>query len=87
LSVSVCVGLWLINYPYPFLLKALLGKKNLENESSFLWGGAPIGKAISANLKTGVPWVNQDKKTGLIVPPRDPEAIAQASNALLKTLP
>jgi rhamnosyl/mannosyltransferase len=43
--------------------------------------GKPV---ISTNLPTGVPWVNKDKKTGLIVPPKDPKALAQAINTLLE---
>jgi len=43
------------------------------------------GKAVvSTNLTTGVPWVNQNKKTGIVVPPRDSEALAEAINSLLE---
>jgi glycosyltransferase involved in cell wall biosynthesis len=35
--------------------------------------GVPV---VSTNLPTGVPWVNQDGVTGLIVPPRDADALA-----------
>ena len=41
--------------------------------------GVPV---ISTNLPTGVPWVNQDRITGLVVPPRDVAALAQALNTL-----
>lgn len=37
--------------------------------------GVPV---VSTNLPTGVPWVNQDGVTGLIVPPRDPVALGDA---------
>ncbi len=37
---------------------------------------------ISTNLPTGVPWVNQDGVTGLIVPPGDAAALASAMNRL-----
>jgi len=37
--------------------------------------GLPV---VSTNLPSGVPWVNQDGVTGLIVPPGDPEALAAA---------
>lgn len=41
--------------------------------------GIPV---VSTNLPTGVPWVNQDGVTGLIVPPRDVPALAAALNKL-----
>jgi glycosyltransferase involved in cell wall biosynthesis len=39
---------------------------------------------ISTQLETGVQYVNQDGKTGLIVPPRDSKALAEAINRLLE---
>ncbi len=42
--------------------------------------GKPV---ISCDLPSGVPYVNQDEKTGLIVPPNNPEALAEAINKLL----
>lgn len=33
---------------------------------------------VSTNLPTGVPWVNQDGRTGLVVPPRDADALRRA---------
>jgi glycosyltransferase involved in cell wall biosynthesis len=42
--------------------------------------GVPV---LSTNLPTGVPWVNQDSVTGLIVPPRDAGALAGALCRLL----
>ncbi|HET7541847.1 MAG TPA: glycosyltransferase [Polyangiaceae bacterium] len=42
--------------------------------------GRPV---ISTDLKSGVPYVNQHGVTGLIVPPRDPQALAAAMSALL----
>jgi len=42
------------------------------------------GKAVvSTDLTTGVPWVNQDGKTGIVVPPRDPRSLSKAINRLL----
>jgi rhamnosyl/mannosyltransferase len=42
------------------------------------------GRAVvSTNLETGVPWVNQHETTGLIVPPGDAAALAQALTHLL----
>jgi rhamnosyl/mannosyltransferase len=42
--------------------------------------GVPV---ISTNLPTGVPWVNQDRVTGLVVPPRDPAALGEALRMLI----
>jgi len=38
---------------------------------------------VSTDLKTGVPWVNQNGKSGIVVPPRDPGSLAKAINTLL----
>lgn len=43
------------------------------------------GKAIvSCDVNTGVAWVNQNEITGLVVPPKDPKALAEAISRLLK---
>ncbi len=42
--------------------------------------GRPV---VSCDVGTGVAWVNQHESTGLVVPPRDPEALAGAINRLL----
>ena len=42
--------------------------------------GVPV---VSTNLPTGVPWVNQDRVTGLIVRPGDVAALAEALTTLL----
>jgi glycosyltransferase involved in cell wall biosynthesis len=42
--------------------------------------GTPV---VSTNLPTGVPWVNVDGETGLVVPPGDPDALATALRRLL----
>jgi len=44
--------------------------------------GKPV---ISTDLPTGVPFANLHQKTGLIVPPKDSKALAQAINRLLKS--
>ena len=46
--------------------------------------GLPV---ISTNLPTGVPWVNEHGVTGLVVPPRDAEALAAALRRLLEDPP
>jgi rhamnosyl/mannosyltransferase len=38
---------------------------------------------VSCDVGTGVAWVNQDGVTGLVVPPRDPTALALAVRRLL----
>ncbi|MEW6236994.1 MAG: glycosyltransferase [Candidatus Omnitrophota bacterium] len=43
--------------------------------------------AISTNLPTGVSFVNQDGETGLVVPPRNSSALADAINRLLSDEP
>jgi len=43
--------------------------------------GKPV---VSTDLTTGVPWVNQDGRSGIIVPPRDPKSLATAINTLLE---
>lgn len=42
--------------------------------------GRPI---VSCDVGTGVAWVNQHERTGLVVPPRDPAALGAALNRLL----
>lgn len=42
--------------------------------------GKPV---VSTRLDSGVPWVNLDGKTGLVVPPEDDAALALALNTLL----
>ena len=42
--------------------------------------GLPV---VSTNLPTGVPWVNQDGVSGLVVPPSDPRALGDAIASLL----
>lgn len=46
--------------------------------------GKPV---VSCNVQTGVAWVNQNGVTGLVVPPKDPNALAQAILLLLNDAP
>jgi rhamnosyl/mannosyltransferase len=43
--------------------------------------GKPV---VSSNLPSGVPYVNLDGVTGIIVPPNDAEKLADAINKLLR---
>jgi rhamnosyl/mannosyltransferase len=43
--------------------------------------GTPV---VSTNLPSGVPFVNPDGVTGLIVPPGDPAALADALTRILR---
>jgi rhamnosyl/mannosyltransferase len=43
--------------------------------------GRPV---VCTNLPTGVPWVNQDGVSGLVVPPRDAAALGAALTRLLE---
>lgn len=43
--------------------------------------GKPV---VSSDLATGVRFVNQDRVTGMLVPPGDPDALAEALNELLE---
>jgi rhamnosyl/mannosyltransferase len=42
--------------------------------------GKPV---VSCSIPSGVPWVNQHGRTGLLVPPKDPDGLANAINRLL----
>lgn len=46
--------------------------------------GKPI---VSCDVHTGVAWVNQHNVTGLVVPPKNPDALARALTELLKDAP
>ncbi len=45
-----------------------------------LAAGKPV---VSTEVGTGTSWVNVDRETGLVVPPHDPSALAEAINTLL----
>jgi glycosyltransferase involved in cell wall biosynthesis len=46
--------------------------------------GRPV---VSTRVRSGVPWVNRDGETGLVVEPGDAEALAGALNRLLHDAP
>jgi glycosyltransferase involved in cell wall biosynthesis len=60
-----------------------------STQPSETWGAVQIEAmasglpCICTELGTGTSYVNQDGKTGWVVPPRDPHALAQAINRLL----
>ena len=42
---------------------------------------------ITCDIQTGTSWVNQHQKTGLVIPPSNPKALAEAMNLLVTDLP
>src|SRR6185437_13169015 len=54
-----------------------------EGLGSSLLDAMACGKAIVATTAGGIPEAVVDRETGLLVPPRDPEAMARAIVALL----
>lgn len=42
--------------------------------------GLPV---VNTNLRTGVPWVSENRKTGLTVPPKDADALSKALSELV----
>lgn len=46
--------------------------------------GLPV---VSCDVGTGVAWVNQNEQTGLVVPPKNPQALAAALSRLLENAP
>ena len=55
-----------------------------EGMGSVLLEAAACGPAIAATTAGGIPEVVADQRSGLLVPPRDPEALAGALLRLLK---
>jgi len=58
----------------------IIGEGRLRKKLEKIACGKPC---VSTSLSTGVPFVNEDGKTGIIVPPKDPQALAEAINTLL----
>ncbi|MCX7049336.1 MAG: glycosyltransferase [Candidatus Sumerlaeota bacterium] len=42
--------------------------------------GTPV---VSCNIETGVPWVNQDRETGIVAGPMSPDSLVRALNEIL----
>ena len=58
----------------------IIGKGRLRKKLEKMACGKPC---VSTSLSTGVPFVNQDGKTGIVVPPKNSQALAEAINTLL----
>lgn len=67
------------------LCRAVVFPSHLRSEAfgiTLLEGARAAKPLISCEIGTGTTWVNRHDETGLIVPPADPEALAQAINRL-----
>jgi glycosyltransferase involved in cell wall biosynthesis len=67
------------------LCRAVVFPSHLRSEAfgMTLLEGARAGKPlICCEIETGTTWINQDNVTGLVVPPRDADALAAAMNRL-----
>ena len=67
------------------LCRAVVFPSHLRSEAFgiSLLEGARVGKPlICCEIGTGTTWVNQHNETGLVVPPGNPDALAQAMNTL-----
>jgi rhamnosyl/mannosyltransferase len=66
---------------------SLLALPSVENSETFgivqLEAMACAKPVVSTDLPTGVPWVNQDGRTGFVVPPCNPPALRSAIRRLL----
>ena len=58
----------------------IIGKGRLRKKLEAMACGKPV---VSTNIPTGISFVNEDGKTGTIVPPEDADALAEAINTLL----
>jgi glycosyltransferase involved in cell wall biosynthesis len=75
---------WVMDLPtlYAALDVVVLTSRNEGTPVALIEAGA-AGKPAVATRVGGVPYVVQDGKMGLLVPPRDPRAVAAAVSALL----
>lgn len=67
------------------LCRAVVFPSHLRSEAfgiTLLEGARAAKPLICCEIGTGTTWVNQHNETGLIVPPGDPVALAQAMNTL-----
>lgn len=68
-----------------YLCRAVVFPSHLRSEAFgiTLLEGARAGKPlICCEIETGTTWINRHNETGLVVPPRDANALAQAMNQL-----
>lgn len=67
------------------LCRAVVFPSHLRSEAfgmTLLEGAQAAKPLISCEIGTGTSWVNRHQETGLVVPPADPAALAQAMNTL-----
>lgn len=67
------------------LCRAVVFPSHLRSEAfgmTLLEGAQAAKPLISCEIGTGTTWVNRHGETGLVVPPADPAALAQAMNTL-----
>jgi glycosyltransferase involved in cell wall biosynthesis len=67
------------------LCRAVVFPSHLRSEAfgiTLLEGARAAKPLISCEIGTGTTWVNRHDETGLVVPPADPVALAQAMNTL-----
>ena len=67
------------------LCRAVVFPSHLRSEAfgmTLLEGAQAARPLISCEIGTGTSWVNRHGETGLVVPPADPAALAQAMNTL-----
>lgn len=67
------------------LCRAVVFPSHLRSEAfgiTLLEGARAAKPLISCEIGTGTSWVNQNNETGLVIPPADPAALAQAINTL-----
>lgn len=68
-----------------FLCRAVVFPSHLRSEAfgiTLLEGARMAKPLICCEIGTGTTWVNRHNETGLVVPPADAEALAQAMNTL-----
>jgi rhamnosyl/mannosyltransferase len=67
------------------ICRAVVFPSHLRSEAfgiTLLEGARAAKPLISCEIGTGTTWINQHEETGLVVPPADPERLAEAMNRL-----